>query len=155
MTLPTFIYSADAAALKATGAPATPTAQPVFAALVSDAASLIADDKGARVGLRTQMVQALTEQAESAFAALQHDGALPDGMRAEIDARARAMTDAIADAVGYAIVASIVNFVGTSGATGIPILTFATTEATPLTPALPVRIGLDPATGNPLVLLPY
>ena len=122
---PTFLYPADAAALKSAGAPSTVTAGPVFDTLVSEAQSLIKDDLGARKGLTTLITDSMIEQAEAAFAALQHEGDLPDGMRDEVQRRAEALADAIGESLGFAIMASIINFHATKGPTGSPILTLS------------------------------
>tara|TARA_R100000027_G_C2196634_1_gene78607 strand:- start:15 stop:494 length:480 start_codon:yes stop_codon:yes gene_type:complete len=154
---PTFIYPTDAAALKTVGAPTTVTAGPVFDTLVSEAQNLIKEDLGAREGLTTLITNSMIEQAEAAFASLQHEGELPDGMRDEVQRRAEALASSISEAVGFAIMASIVNFHGTTGPTGSPILTYVALEpaiATLNAPALPVSLGLDPVTGAPLVLKP-
>jgi hypothetical protein len=154
MTLPTFVYPADAAALKTAGTPVTPTAQAPFNSLVNDAKNMIQSDLGARKGLESMLTEALVSSAQQAFGSLDHDGELPDGMRAEIERRASLMAESIAETVGFAVVATIVNFLGTSGASGLPLLTFSAGAATPASPISPVQIGIAP-NGAPTFLAPY
>lgn len=145
--IPTFLYPADAAAIKTAGEPITPMAQPMFATLAEEAKSLIVDDKGAHLGLKTLLTNAFIEQSEETFELVGHGAELPDGMREEIEARAEKMSNAISESIGFAIVASIINFHGTTGPDGItPILTYTTAGAAQLNLPLPqpLTVGVFP-----------
>jgi hypothetical protein len=155
--IPTFKYSADAASIKAGGEPVTPTASPVFEALISETQSLIRDNKGERQGLTELITDSMIEQAEAAFTSLAHDGDLPDGMREATQRRAEALSEAISESLSFAIVASIINFHGTSNQSGAPILTYVVAEPAEVSlnaPVLPVLLGIDPVTGASLILKP-
>ena len=134
-----FNYSSDAIQVRSTGTPLTASALPIFELLVNQTRSMIADGAGQQPALKTlihdKAMMLSTERFEGVGAVI------PEAQRLEIEKDSIALADAIAQSLSWTIVATIVNFIGTTSE-GLPIFSFANTVADPeVQTQLPLTAG--------------
>ena len=122
-----FTYTLDAVSIKESGSPLSPSGSVAFEQLISEAGEMIQNGVGGREGLEGLLAQRLTELARLRF----DDTLIPDAMIEQINDDARVIALSVAESLSFVMVATIINFLGSS-AGAQPLLSFAMTPADPV-----------------------
>lgn len=124
-----FLFAVDAEAIKTTGSPSTLSGELAFNTLVQEARSMIVDGVGDQESLPEVITEKLKTLAIERYQLIGEGVTLPDAMELQISQDSVALAESIADSVSFAIVATLINFLGSSTLTQDPLLSFSMTPA--------------------------
>tara|TARA_R110000824_G_scaffold67640_1_gene175173 strand:+ start:31 stop:471 length:441 start_codon:yes stop_codon:yes gene_type:complete len=122
-----FIFSVDAEAIKSGGSPSTLNGELAFNQLIEDAREMIVGgvgDQGSLPDLITEKLITLSTQRH-----LLIGSDMPEAMKTQLTEDSVALAESIADSVSFAMVATIINFLGSTTLTLDPLLSFSMTPA--------------------------